>query len=344
MKKSLIVFTFVNLIIFDIHGMELPTEVMRSIVSYAMWKNDEQVGIDQKPKIKIKTIDTDMLFTLWATNKLLEKNARSHQNGVWHTLARNHALRRISKNFTPVFWHCFNLYNFPSQEKDDVIADMLRMWNQGNFHGTYLTFSPIPPIADIAINMGADLKPVLRNSIVTTRKCRPEFVRTIINAGKNDVINHIDSYGCTPLHDAIVYAGFSNDTTNEHFKIIQLLLSHPGTHVNPMEGQTKQICPLFWAVYHNHIEIVKLLLAHPDIQVNATDGWHFKETALFAAIRSHTSLTEFHSMIDLLITAGIDETIANKDGKTALDIAHSETYYAPRAEILKQALAMKNNG
>lgn len=327
------------------------TDAMKSIFEYAMWIDSNGLDISETPKEKKATFNTESggsIHMTWSTPMPKGNKYTNNPNGLWQTLKRalkgSYQLQMVSKDFMRVFWDCNHFASqnrFTLEEKDEVIATLLRQWNQGNFHDTYLNFSPIPPIADMAVNMGASLLPILEGSIVTTRKCRPEFVRVVVDAGNSEVINQVNSWDSTPLLNAIVYAGFSEKDKNGHLKIIKLLLTHPDIQVNPITGQTKQRCPLYWAVYHSKIEIIKLLLAHPDIQVNSVDGYHTGETALFAAVKtSWPSLALFRSVIDLLINAGADSSVKNKDGQTALDVARSYTT-ADKAEELERALAME---
>jgi len=319
---------------------------MKSIFEYVMWVDSKTLDTNKKTTINSSfTTNTESrIFHMMCSTPLPKGKFTHNQNGLLWTLRRNHHLQRVSKDFKRIFWNCFSgQERFTLEEKDEFIYTLLRMWNQGNFHDEYLNFSPMPPIADIAMSMRASLRPILNGSIVTTRKCNPDFVRVIVDAGNSEVINYPDSYGYTPLSNAIAYAYFSKNDKNGHLKIVKLLLTHPDIHVNLLPRQEKQKCPLYWATYHGNIEIIKLLLAHSDIQINAVDGYFQGETALFAAVRTSSSLAVFRSVIDLLINAGVDDTIKNKDGQTALDLARNRTYLTDKVEVLEQTLATRKN-
>ncbi len=341
MKKFFFVLMLAILVIPTIYGMQSLqsncTDIMKIIFEYATWIDITTLDAHQKPKVTSATITNDysIVYMAWSVSPPKENKYTKNLDGLWHTIKRNHHLQYVSKDFKRLFWDCFSSHKrFTLQEKNEFIATLLRMWNQGNFHDTYFNLSPMPPIADIAVNIQAGLNLTLTGSIVTTRTCNPEFVRVILDTNNSNVINQSDDYGWTPLCKAILY-----DDNNSHLKIVQLLLTYPDIQVNPLP---KQMCPLYWAVYHRKIDIVKWLLAHPDIQINALDNYSQGETALFAAIQSSCpDIKLFRSMIDLLITAGIDESITNKKGETALDIAYSYKNTA-RAEALEHALAMKN--
>lgn len=330
MQKLLTILVLTNLLTANIHGMQSLT--MKLIFDYAMRSEVDALDTDHTQKISGSC----------TTIKIPKENKCIR---LWRAINCFSQLQYVSKDFKRIFWSCFS-----SEEKNEFIAALLRMWNQGMYHTQYLNCSPMPPIADIAVSMQADLYPVLRHSIiVTNRKCNPEFVQVVVDAHDSNAINYQNSYGYTPLCYAIAYADWSKDSDYGHLKIIKLLLTYPDIQVNPvpkanpLPRQEKPKCALYWAVYHNHIDIVELLLAHPGIQVNALDGYGQQETALFAAVQTSSDIDLFRSMINLLIAAGIDETITNKDGHTALDVARQCTHTAEKAKVLEEALAIKNN-
>lgn len=343
MKKLFTILTLTTLLTTNIHGMQSLqsncTDAMKLIFDYVMHADIDTVDTDQLQKISGSSTTS-----MWCV-KTPKNNKYTHRpDGLWCTIRRFHQLQYVSKDFKRIFWEYLKTHDrFSLEEKDEFIATLLRMWNQGMYHTHYLNWSPMPPIADIAVNIRANLYHILYDSIVVTnQKCNPKFVSIVIDACDSNIINYRDSGGYDILWFAIAYAEFSKESDNGHLKIIKLLLSHPDIQVNPLPGQKRPSCALYWAVYHNRIDIVQLLLAHPNIQINAVDGLYQGDTALFAAVRNFSDITTFSSMIDLLIAAGIDETITNKDGKTALDVARQYPHRAEKAKVLEEALAEKN--
>lgn len=324
---------------YGMESLQNTYDVMKIIFEYAMWIDRTSLDNVQKSKTTQSAIYEQYINPMMWSESLFEGNKyTNNQNGLLHTIRRNHYLQYVSKNFKSIFWDYFKGHpQFSLQEKDEVINTLLRRWNQGNFHITHHIKGPIPNIPDIAIRLGASLYPILSSSvgsIYTNRPCNPEFVRAIVDVGNSNVINQPSVHGYTPLMRAIMH-----DNKNSHLKVVKLLLTRPDIQVNPMP---KQPCSLFWATHHYKIEIIKLLLAHPDMQINAVDGLYKGETALFAAVHgSQPNITTFHSVINLLINAGADDTIKNTEGQTALDVARSHTYTAEKAEVLEQILAIK---
>ncbi len=236
-------------------------------------------------------------------------------NDPWHTIKRNYSLQLVSKDFKSVFWDCFTVSG-----KIGVIRRLLYHKNKES-----------TDLVDIAVSMQASLYPILRHAIYG--KSNLECVRAILAIADTNVINKIDTINkiykrtylsVTPLHMAID-AG--------HIDIVKLLLAHPMTDVNAT-------FPLATAVSEENVEMVKLLLAHPKIQVNAVNK--NGETALFAVAnapiyKSRFPKNKLNCTIALLINAGIDSTIKNNDGYTALDIAYQQILV-----VMQKALAIKN--
>lgn len=246
-------------------------------------------------------------YAMWLDTK--DAIWRPINNNAWNSIKRSHTLQLVSKDFKHMFWNCFTL-----QQKDYVIRRLLGMekWNK------YLV--------DTAVSMRASLYPILKHSI---KEDHLESVRVIVAIGDAEVINKIDDsgyYPSTPLHLAI-------DKTN--FRLVKLLLDCPVIQVN-------KIAPLCRAVSNKNIKMVELLLAHPQIEVNALD--ENRETALFAiADYFWTGETDtLRLIIDLLIEAGIDSSIKNKQGKTAFDVVRDEARHEV-FQVLEQAFAVEKN-
>jgi len=268
--------------------------------------------------IPMNVMQSILTYAMWVEAKDLTgwkygQPIPERSNDAWHTIRRNYTLQLVSKDFRRIFWNCFT-----PQDKDSVIWQLLYFKKKNSMS-----------LIDLAMNVQARLYPLLKHAIRT--KYNPECVRAILAIGNAKVINKIDDSGhfpMTPLYLAIE-AG--------NCDITQLLLSCPVTDVNTT-------VPLYMAVIKEDIEIVKLLLAHPKIQVNAVneDG----ETALFAVAVSPAYELRFaknalYCIIELLIKAGIDSSIKNNNGDTALDVARKSEVKI--FEVLEQALAKKNN-
>ncbi len=321
-----------------VHGMQTFQSTyrdgMKKIFEYAMW-------------VEVKSLEG------WRFGQPLPEPS----NDAWHTIRRNYTLQLVSKHFKSVFWDCFAL-----QEKDFVIQMLLR------FNGK--NKKSCNDLVDIAVSMQASLYPLLRHALC--EKYNPACVRAILAIGDTDVINKagsgvIDrlddkSLNClkTPLYLAIemrhidsakllldypmidVNATFplGEAVNKENVEVIKLLLTRSEIQV-ALSNDVNAIFLLREAVRKENVEIVKLLLAHPKIRVNAVN--ENGETALFVAVNSHEYNREFaknslHGIIALLIQAGIDTTVKNKNGYTAFDIACQ-----PVQEMIKKALAKKNN-
>lgn len=315
-----------------ISGMQLsdmPMDIMRFIVRDVMWIDVESTDNNQKSKIcKKHILDAEIMaiYNMWP-DALFEQNERSGQNGVWHTIKRNHALQLVSKNLRRIFWSCFALPEFTLQERDIFIASLLCMWNTNDFQIKPRSEYPMPPIAEIAVNMQASLYVVLYKAI-SSQKCNLEFVRVILTSDNADEVINRTLYGFTPLSLAVIHG---------HLEVVKLLLLHPAIDVNDTH-------PLYRAVDHGQLEMVKLLLAHPQVKVNAKR--YNGETALFACINRYSNsylyLAPSRSLLDLLINAGADSALKNKKGETVLDVARGmPNLQSEVLEIFEQVFAEK---
>jgi len=168
-------------------------------------------------------------------------------------------------------------------------------------------------------NMQVDIDFLLRH--VICNNYNPKCIRAIIALDDTHVINKVTTQRedpdiptsrhifVTPLYLAVM---------KDNVDAVKLLLDCPLTQVN-------KTVPLYRAVRNENVEIVKLLLAHPKIQINAVDA--YGETALFAAavipgcdLRLYKN--RLSCIVALLINAGIDSSIENNNGKTALDVEY----------------------
>ncbi len=216
-------------------------------------------------------------------------NIRHKNERALHTINHNYTLQLVCKDFKRIFWNCFNL-----KEKDFVIWKLLSHKKKNSRY-----------LVDVAISMKASIYPILKHAIC--EKYNPECIRAIVAIGNAKVINRINFVGQTPLNLAIMA---------DHYDIVQLLLDCPMIDVNAT-------VPLYAAVHRKNIEMIKLLLAHPQIQINAVN--EYGETALFAIAEDFwRDIDNLRLTIDLLIKAGIDSSIKNNYGNTALDIMRNE--------------------
>ena len=88
---------------------------------------------------------------------------------------------------------------------------------------------------------------------------------------RNDInVNAMDTFGCTPLHYALLYCKQKENV----YKISSLLLSHPNIDVNAtatISGITNTT-PLHLAYCTRNFEVSEALLKVKGIDVNAVDG------------------------------------------------------------------------
>lgn len=294
---------------------DMPSDVMKVILEYVMWVDVKDV--DQ--------VQTTQACDIGLYEDASKKKKYDDDNGLQHTIKRNCALQLVSQYFKTAFWYCLRSQErFSLLEKDTLIAHFKDQYcwpKKGYREGI--------PVLDIAVSIQASLYPIFMGAIYTPHinsTCNPQMVGAILEIAGDKVLNGLNN-GFLPIWYAIAY---------DHLEIVKLLLTHPAIQVNPKHGQS---CPLYWAVYYKKIEMVKLLLAHPDIEVNAANSSN-GETPLFAVISSRMCIDKALSMIDLLIKAGADSTIKNKDGETALDLARRYKN-TDKVEALEKALAMK---
>lgn len=210
-------------------------------------------------------------------------------------------IQLISKYYQDIFWSFFT-----GHAKEQTIL----FWLHGNkFHRPDNNY-----FIDIAKKMKINLSFALLRvvSLIEFHRQEPcencaNFMREIVPMCNTEEINYSDDTTDTPLRSMIKC---------DHIDMVKLLLSCPTIDVN-------KDFPLHLATFHQDVEIVKLLLAHPDIQINATNAQG--ETALFKVVKHSPNFQwpteELHLIIKLLVEAGIDSSIVNKDGETANEVA-----------------------
>lgn len=181
----------------------------------------------------------------------------------------------------------------------------------GHYKG-YLSgakISDIPEIQLAGASIAADaLLDAVRNND------NPWFLKTLISAGANP--NIVDKDGNTPLLLAV--------KENASFDVITAIIKG-GANVNAMDksGGT----PLWYST--TNFEIFSALIAG-GADVNMQHG-QIGYTPLMAVART----TESHEFIIVLIKAGADVTMTNRNGKTALDYAKDNPALKDKPEILK---------
>ncbi len=217
-------------------------------------------------------------------------NQKNYQ--VLYTIQSKYTLQLVCKYFKRIFWNCFTL-----KEKDFLIWRLLKFQKKDSRY-----------LVDVAVSMQASIHPILSHALEV--QYNPECIRAIVAIGDDKVINRIETkwnWQKTVLNMAIMA---------DHYDIVQLLLDCPMIDVNAT-------VPLYAAVHRKNIEMIKLLLAHPQIQINAVN--EYGETALFAIAEDFwRDIDNLRLTIDLLIKAGIDSSIKNNYGNTALDIMRNE--------------------
>jgi hypothetical protein len=261
--------------------------------------------------IPIDLMPSIIKHAIWSEAK---NNAWNIRNAtVLETIKKTHSLQLVCKYFERFFWDCFS-----QEEKDGIICYLLRYKSERN-----------GCLVDMALRSGARLSLILHHFIKYSKveKDALNVVADVVAVADAQAMNALSVHEeITPLHSAVKHCTIP---------MVKLLLTSSVIDVN-------LTVPLSTAVSPGRIEKMKLLLAHPDIHVNTCD--EYGETALFGLSNNIWSGTEnlLTEAIDLLIRAGIDETIQNESGKTALDIARYEAQQIV-ADKLAEALEKKNN-
>jgi hypothetical protein len=298
-------------------GMQLssvPIDIWPAIIKYAASESlPKHDPIEEEKYVYAKNAE-------WTRQNedLIEYKQKRYRTKVINTHARNtmikhHTLQLVCKDLRRMFWDCFT-----EQEKDAALTFLLK---KEKF---------IPCLVDIAVSMQASMNPILsfclrereEYYLEDAHAMNLEYMRAILAIDNAKAINgtypdHIGSF----LRQSLFYC--ADD-------IVALLLNCPMVDVNATN-------PLNVAMSMKSLEINKLFLSRPDINVNAVDGRG--ETVLFYAGHRWTK-EKFSIILDLLIKAGIDSTIKDKDGKTVFDVARS-TWKPEMVAILEQAFAQK---
>lgn len=174
-----------------------------------------------------------------------------------------------------------------------------------------------------------------------------EIVKLLIDAGAN--VNVLDTYGYTPLSDALSYADIVkalldagadiNLGRNERFPLLHLaagmaydqtitVLVNAGADVNDKDilGNT----PLIVAINKLLFETVRLLLS---LGADPTIKGQLGYTPLMWAVNA-----ESKDMVKILLETGQGINLKNNEGMTALDMAYSRGYRGI-ANMLEEAAA-----
>ena len=156
--------------------------------------------------------------------------------------------------------------------------------------------------------------------MIATHQQNNEAAKVLIDAGAD--VNALDD-----LHDSpFLYAGASGYT-----KIVSYCLQHGAdfTVFNRYNGTA-----LIPACERGHVETVKELLKRKDFPINHVNrlGW----TALLEAIILSDGGPAHVQIVQLLVNAGCNVNIADKDGKTPLTHARNKDF-APIVAILEKA-------
>ncbi len=268
-------------------------------------------GMESSPTIPMDVMPSIIKYALYDYGIML---SFYNNEKALRTIQRKHTLQLVCKDFKRMFWDCFTL-----EEKDFVIRELI--YTKKKKESKYL--------CDIAISMKASLAVVLCHVMGegsnpgSMPEINEECVRRILAIDAKSINVTVSGFG-TPLYLA---------ARLRRCNLMKLLLSYPMIDVN-------KTFPLYWAIRDGYIEVATLLLAHPNIEINAVNEQG--ETALFGFVDIFywTSTAYKRDVVDLLINAGIDSTITNNKGETALDFAR-RLGSLEVIKILEQALAKK---
>lgn len=170
----------------------------------------------------------------------------------------------------------------------------------------------------------------------------PESVKSLLAGGAN--INIVDNDGNTPLHITALYENHENldeilkgnpdiDAVNnngytplllavqqlENEKVVEHLLLH-GADVNITDRTKKNA--LLVSVYSNRKEYIGIFLSKGmDINSQDEDGNTSLHYPLRNVLRNKMFLSFSKEIVNLLIDAGADPYIKNKEGKSPMDLA-----------------------
>jgi len=145
----------------------------------------------------------------------------------------------------------------------------------------------------------ADHTPLLVSAITLAAD---DIVELLIESGAD--VNEPDEQGLTPLMEASVKGKTA---------IVNLLIKK-GADVNAEDENG--VTALSFSTMYSSFDVMQLLLRH-GAKVNHTD--HDGNTALMYALKY--GVLNYRPVIDLLISAGTDLKIVNKDGMNAEDMA-----------------------
>jgi len=176
-------------------------------------------------------------------------------------------------------------------------------------------FNPEPEIFGILVHAGADVKK--RDSegrtalmLAAENASSPETLSMLIEAGAD--VHEKSRNGQTPLMWAA--------TRNPNPEIHRLLLKS-GADLDPETSEGSPSTPLMQAAgYNTNPEVVKLLIA-AGADVNARGGGDGRTPLMYAASNGNMESERVLETVRMLLDAGADPGVSNRDGLTALHLA-----------------------
>ena len=191
--------------------------------------------------------------------------------------------------------------------KNSIYKKWFNRANRLNFALTDAAQTGNIPAMEKLLAKGANLNHCDRSGITIAREAahQPHVLQFLINCGAP--LDARDRSGHTPLAMACMY----NCTEG-----VRLLLANGA---NPNNKDHAKITPLIEAAYENADSQLVQHLLDARAEVNAQDVWG--RTALMGA--AHKNNIE---VATLLVQAGADKNLLNKDGKSALNIAEQHGY------------------
>lgn len=143
-------------------------------------------------------------------------------------------------------------------------------------------------------------KPIVDSVLHIAAESQSELIETFIGAGID--IDVRGDFNLTPLHSAV---------RSNNLKAVQILIQN---NANINLGDKNDKTPLHYASLLGYTDITQELLQCKDVDVNKVDidG----DSAIHKAVKKN-----FSEIVSLLIKAGVDISVKNKEGHTPKDIA-----------------------
>ncbi len=215
--------------------------------------------------------------------------------------------------------------------------------NQLNDKGETLLFESIQNekenITDYLLSIGADPNagsPTMKKPLYyAVRYAKKEIIQKLLDAGANKYITE-DETGDTLLHCAVLRHVKSIRGTKKLIDIIKVLIDYG---INPDAINKEGLTPLHYAArfaFFNDDIVKTLITKKAPINAQSKNG----DTPLHWAVISKKLL-----IVELLLnTSGINLSLTNKNGKTALELAEISPFTAKLADAIREKMRNPTDG